>query len=69
MMEVEIMDVIKVKTNRGKGTGDDPMRTVTAYFTTDGTKICEQDPLEDNRNRERQYDVYAKAISSIGEDQ
>ncbi len=43
-MEVKVVETIRVTFTRGKGTTDDVIRSVTAYFLMDGTLLVEHDP-------------------------
>jgi len=36
------MQVIQAETRRGKGTGDDPVRMITQYWTVDGEFLAEE---------------------------
>jgi hypothetical protein len=44
MAKSEVIQVIRTKSCKGKGTDDNLMRTVTEYFTLEGERICEDDP-------------------------
>lgn len=44
----EVVQVIRVVFTRGRGTPEDPVRLVKAYYTLDGKPLAENDPqLED----------------------
>lgn len=44
-MSAKLLQVIQVYVCRGRGTDDDPHRTVTEYYDTDGTWLAERDPV------------------------
>ena len=46
----EVMQVIRTTlTRRGKGTEGDPIRVITEYWTLDGQKLCEVDPVREEQ--------------------
>lgn len=44
-IESRVIRVIEASGLKGVGTGENPHRTVTAYFTEDGQLLAERDPL------------------------
>lgn len=44
--EVECVTVVRVRAVRGRGIDNDPVRTVTQYWATDGVLLAESDPWE-----------------------
>lgn len=52
-MSVRIVELIETTLEkRGKGTGDDPVRRVTQYWTRDGQLLFEIDPLQSPQGAE-----------------
>ena len=41
---VRLITVIEVEATRGEGVEGDPIRSVTQYWSTDGTMLAERDP-------------------------
>lgn len=53
MSNPRVVQVIVAFPARGKGTDEDPIRTVTQVFTLDGQLIAERDPtLEVKKNEQ-----------------
>lgn len=44
----KLIEVIETKAVVGKGTSEDPVRTVVSYWTKDGKLLTVKDPQEDN---------------------
>lgn len=47
MTQAKIVEVIEVRSCRGKGTDHDPARTVTQYFDRAGKWLAESDPWKE----------------------
>ena len=43
---VEVVEVVRVVSRRGKGIEEDPIRLVTSYWAFDGRKLAEDDPID-----------------------
>jgi hypothetical protein len=54
MSNPRVVQVILAFPTRGKGTDEDPFRTVTQVFTLDGQLIAEKDPTEEVKKDEKQ---------------
>ena len=42
----KVIQVIETKSSRGSGKLEQPCRTVTEYWSLDGEKLAERDPIE-----------------------
>lgn len=48
---VKIMEVVQVQTKVGSGTGEDPFRTITEYWSKEGELLAFYDPHFDEYER------------------
>ena len=48
--KAEIVEVIRVIANTGKGTADDPVRTEVQYWDKKGKLICKDDYVQVNND-------------------
>lgn len=45
VLAVRVMVVVEVKAARGSGSAEDPVRVVTEYWSPDGKRLAEADPV------------------------
>ena len=65
---IEVIEVIKVRSCFGRGTPDEPFRTVLAYYDLDGKELAVVDPC-DGTGRADALDDAQRAVDAKGEEE